>query len=388
MTGGDNGWAPAADGVGPLAGIRVLEFASLAPAPFGCMLLSDLGADVLRIANPADTGPTAAAHPGDPLDRGRAIVALDLKQPAAARAALDLAARADVLVEGFRPGVMERLGLGPQPCLEHNPRLVYARMTGWGRSGPLAARAGHDINYLALAGALEPLGPPGAPPSPPLNYVADFGGGGMLLAVGVLAALVERERSGLGQVVDAAMTDGAALISGFVHGLHARGLWRTERGANLFDGSAPFYTTYACADGRYVAVGAVEPRFYAELIDVLGLRGRIDPDGQYDRAAWPATKGLLAETFAQRPRDEWAALCADSDACLTPVLTPWEAPQGAHNAARQTFTEVDGHIHPAPAPRFSRTPAAHSPRPPRRVDPDGYWPGGGSGADSSKGSVQ
>jgi alpha-methylacyl-CoA racemase len=358
---------------GPLAGLRVLEFASLAPAPFACTLLADLGADVLRIANPADRGPTAAAHPGDPLDRGRSIVALDLKQPADAAAALDLALRADVLVEGFRPGVMERLGLGPARCLEANPRLVYARMTGWGQDGPLAPRAGHDINYLALSGALEPLGPPGAPPSPPLNYVADFGGGGMLLAVGVLAALVERERSGRGQVVDAAMTDGAALISGIVHGLAARGLWRRERGDNLFDGSAPFYGSYTCADGRFVAVGAVEPHFYAQLLAALGLDGELDPARQLDTAAWPDTRARLAEVFATKPRDEWAALFAASDACVTPVLTPWEAAGHPHNAARGTFTHVGGHLQPAPAPRFSRTPAADPPLPPRGAEPGAYW---------------
>ena len=360
---------------GPLAGIRVLEFASLAPAPFACTLLSDLGADVLRISNPAERGLTAAPHPGDPLDRGRSVVALDLKRAEGVRAALDFADRADVLVEGFRPGVMERLGLGPAVCLERNPGLVYGRMTGWGQDGPLADRAGHDINYLALSGALEPLGPPDAPPSPPLNYVADFGGGGMLLAVGVLAALVERERSGRGQVVDAAMTDGAALISGIVHGLHARGLWSDERGGNLFDGSAPFYATYACADGRFIAVGAVEPQFYAELLARLGLAGEIDPAHQYERAAWPKTRQLVAEAFAARSREEWAALFAGSDACVTPVLTPWEAPHHPHNVARRTFTEVSGHVQPAPAPRFSRTPAADPPTPPRAVEPGGHWPG-------------
>jgi alpha-methylacyl-CoA racemase len=349
---------------GPLAGIRVLEFASLAPAPFACTLLSDLGADVLRVTNPADRGPTAAPHPGDPLDRGRTIVALDLKQPTGVQAALDLIGRADVLVEGMRPGTMERLGLGPDVCLERDPRLIYARMTGWGQHGPFAPRAGHDINYLALSGALEPLGPPDAPPSPPLNYVADFGGGGMLLTVGVLAALLERERSGRGQVVDAAMTDGAALISGIVHGLHARGLWQRERGTNLFDGSAPFYATYTCADGRFVAVGAIEPQFYAELIATLGLAGRIDAARQYERATWPETRRLLAEAFAARARDEWAELFAESDACVTPVLTPWEAPDHPHNAARGTFTTVEGHVQPAPAPRFSRTPAADPPLPP------------------------
>ncbi len=361
---------------GPLVGIRVLEFASLAPAPFACTLLSDFGADVLRVTNPADRGLTAAAHPGDPLDRGRRIVALDLKEPAGQRAALDLAARADVLVEGMRPGTMERLGLGPDACLERNPRLVYARMTGWGQDGPLAQRAGHDINYLALSGALEPLGPHarfegqghGVPPSPPLNYVADFGGGGMLLAVGVLAALLERERSGRGQVVDAAMTDGAALITGILHGLHARGLWRRERGDNLLDGSAPFYAAYTCSDGGFVAVGAIEPQFYAELITVLGLTEQIDVARQHDRATWPETRRRLAEAFAARPRDEWALLFAESDACVTPVLTPWEAPGHPHNVARGTFTSVDGYVQPAPAPRFSRTPAADPPRPPRTAE--------------------
>ncbi len=372
-SGGSSGGTSGA-GDGPLAGIRVLEFASLAPAPFACMLLADFGADVLQIVNPADQGPTAGPHPGDPLNRGRRVVALDLKQPAAVDAVLDLAGQADVLVEGFRPGVMERFGLGPEVCLERNPRLVYGRMTGWGQDGPLARRAGHDINYLALSGALEPLGPPGAPPSPPLNYVADFGGGGMLLAVGVLAALLERERSGRGQVVDAAMTEGSALISGIVHGLRARGLWRRERGGNLFDGSAPFYATYECADGRFVAVGAVEPQFYAELIAKLGLADEIAAADQYDRATWPDTARLLAEEFAARPRDEWAELFAESDACVTPVLTPWEAAGHPHNAARGTFTEVGGHVHPAPAPRFSRTPAADPPEPPRIVEFGGKWP--------------
>lgn len=372
---------------GPLAGIRVLEFASLAPAPFACMMLADLGADVLRVVNPADRGPTAQPHPGDPLDRGRAIASLDLKQPRDLDTALDLATRADVLVEGFRPGVMERLGLGPDACRRRNPRLVYARMTGWGQDGPLASRAGHDINYLAVAGALEPLGPFDGPPSPPLNYVADFGGGGMLLAVGVLAALVERESSGRGQVVDAAMTDGAALLTGIVHGLRARGLWGARRGGNLLDGSAPFYTTYTCSDGRFVAVGAIEPQFYAELLGRLGLADRIDPARQHDRGTWDETRRLFADAFASRPRDEWSALFADSDACVTPVLTPWEAPNHPHNAARGTFVGVGANPQPAAAPRFSRTCAANPPLPPRLLaDPGDYWPdrGGASGSGSSQ----
>ena len=369
---------------GPLAAIRVLEFASLAPAPFACTLLSDLGADVLRVTNPADRGLTAEPHPGDPLDRGRSVAALDLKRPQDAGTALGLAARADVLVEGFRPGVMERLGLGPDACLERNPRLIYARMTGWGQDGPLASRAGHDINYLAISGALEPLGPFDGPPSPPLNYVADFGGGGMLLAVGILAALVERERSGRGQVVDAAMTDGAAMLSGILHGLRARGLWAERRGENLLDGSAPFYATYACGDGRFVAVGALEPQFYAQLVDRLGLADRIDPARQHDRATWEEMRWLFTQAFASRTRDEWAEVFAETDACVTPVLTPWEASGHPHNIARGTFTTVAGHVQPAPAPRFSRTPAADPPAPPHRVALlDDYWPAAGASGSPS-----
>ncbi len=369
---------------GPLAEIRVLEFASLAPAPFACTLLSDLGADVLRITNPADRGLTAEPHPGDPLDRGRSVTALDLKRPRDVETALGLAARADVLVEGFRPGVMERLGLGPDDCLKRNPRLIYARMTGWGQDGPLASRAGHDINYLAIAGALEPLGPFDGPPSPPLNYVADFGGGGMLLAVGVLAALVERERSGRGQVVDAAMTDGAAMLTGILHGLRARGLWQERRGENLLDGSAPFYATYACADGRFVAVGALEPQFYAQLVDRLGLADRIDPARQHDRTTWEEMRRLFTQAFASRTRDEWAEEFAGTDACVTPVLTPWEASGHPHNIARGTFTKVAGHVQPAPVPRFSRTPAADPPTPPHQVARlDDYWPATGASGSPS-----
>ena len=369
---------------GPLAEIRVLEFASLAPAPFACTLLSDLGADVLRITNPADRGLTAEPHPGDPLDRGRSVTALDLKRPRDVETALELAAGADVLVEGFRPGVMERLGLGPDDCLKRNPRLIYARMTGWGQDGPLASRAGHDINYLAIAGALEPLGPFDGPPSPPLNYVADFGGGGMLLAVGVLAALVERERSGRGQVVDAAMTDGAAMLTGILHGLRARGLWQERRGENLLDGSAPFYATYTCADSRFVAVGAVEPQFYAQLVDRLGLADRIDPARQLDRTTWGEMRRLFTQAFASRARDEWAEEFAGTDACVTPVLTPWEASGHPHNIARGTFTKVAGHVQPAPAPRFSRTPAADPPTPPHQVARlDDYWPATGASGSPS-----
>ena len=302
----------------------------------------------------------------DPLTRGRASIAVDLKDPRGAEFVLALAESADVFVEGFRPGVCERLGIGPDECLKRNPRLVYARMTGYGQDGPMAQRAGHDINYLSLAGALEPLGPAGSPPLPPLNYVADFGGGGMLLVVGVLAALWERDRSGQGQVVDASMVEGAALITSVVHGLRAMGLWNEERGANLFDGSAPFYAAYECSDGRYVAVGALEPRFWANLLNGLGLDTVPDLPHQHDRSRWPELKARIAEVFLRSPRDVWAAAFADSDACVTPVLSPFEAHEHPQNVARGTFVEVDGTLQPGPAPRFSRTPgrvAGPSPRP-------------------------
>ncbi|HEY8202395.1 MAG TPA: CaiB/BaiF CoA-transferase family protein [Actinomycetota bacterium] len=339
--------------MGPLSGLRVVEIASLAPAPFGCMVLSDLGAEVLRVGRGAPT----VLGPGNPLERGRRSIVADLKRARGPELVLRLVEGADVLVEGFRPGVAERLGIGPDECLARNPRLIYARMTGWGQDGPLAGRAGHDIDYIALSGALHPIGPADRPPTPPLNYVGDFGGGGMLLAVGILAALYERERSGRGQVVDAAMVDGSALLGAFLHGLQAAGLWSWERGGNLLDGSAPFYTTYATADGGYVAVGALEPQFYAALLEGLGLAGE-DLPPQSDRAAWPAVKERFAGIFATRSRDEWAARFAGTDACVAPVLSPAEAPAHPHNASRGIFVEVNGVTQPAPAPRFSRTPSA------------------------------
>ena len=344
---------------GPLEGLRVLEIASLAPGPFACTVLSDLGAQVLRIDRATDAASVTPGH----LTRGRRSVAIDLKHPDGVGTILRLVESADVLVEGFRPGVCERLGIGPQECLARNPRLVYARMTGYGQDGPLAQRAGHDINYLALSGALEPLGPADGPPLPPLNYVADFGGGGMLLVVGVLSALWERERSGAGQVVDASMVEGAALITTLLHDLRAQGLWNKRRGSNLFDGSAPFYCTYACADGRFVAVGALEPQFWTELLTGLGLADKELPD-QLDPANWPQLKELLADIFRTRTRQEWAELFADSDACVTPVLSPFEAHEHPHNVARGTFTQVGEMIQPAPAPRFSRTPGAVASPPP------------------------
>jgi alpha-methylacyl-CoA racemase len=354
--------------MGPLDGIRVIELASLAPAPFGCMVLADLGADVLRVDRIAACRPDAAPPPADPLGRGRRSIGVDLKDPAGIDLLLRLIAEADVLVEGFRPGVAERLGLGPEVCAQRNPRLVYARMTGWGQDGPLAARAGHDIDYIALSGALAPVGRAGERPVPPLNLVGDFGGGGMLLAVGVLAALVERGRSGRGQVIDAAMVDGSALLTSFIHGLRAAGLWSDERGTNLLDSGAPFYDTYATADGGHVAVGALEPQFYAALLDGLGLADAGLP-AQHDRSGWPELRRRLTEVFAQRTRDEWAQVFTGTDACVAPVLGLGEAAGHPHAVARASFIEVGGLTQPAPAPRFARS-ATGIPAPPPRPGAD------------------
>ncbi len=345
---------------GPLAGLKVVEMAGLGPAPFGAMVLADLGAEVLRI-----TRPGVAVNPNDVTTRSRRAVALDLRDAAGTQAALSLVSHADVLIEGFRPGVMERLGLGPDVCLERNPRLVYGRMTGWGQHGPLSHAAGHDINYIAISGALHAIGRSGEAPVPPLNYVGDFGGGGMLLAVGVLAALHEVRASGRGQVVDAAMTDGAALLSAFMYGFKAEGRWSNQRGENMLDGGAHFYDTYACADGKFVAVGAIEPQFYAELRERCGIA---DPlfDGQMDAARWPLLKLKLADVFRTRTRDEWCRLLEGTDACFAPVLDWDEAPEHAHNRARGTFVSPGGVMQPAPAPRFSRTPSAE-PQAPQAV---------------------
>lgn len=349
---------------GPLAGIRVVELAAIGPAPFGVMLLADLGADVVRVDRVAAARGRAGAEVSmRGLSRNRRSVAIDLKHARGAEVLLRLVDDADVLVEGFRPGVAERLGIGPGPCQERNPRLVYARMTGWGQDGPLAPRAGHDLTYAAVAGALHPIGPAAQPPPPPLNFVADFGGGGTYLALGVLAALLERERSGRGQVVDAAMVDGVASLTGFFHGLLELGAWTTHREANLLDGAAPFYTTYATADGGFVAVGALEPPFYAQLLERLGL----DPDDwpQHDRARWPRQRQRLAAVFAARTRAEWEQVFAGSDACVAPVLALDEAPRHPHLVARGTFVDVDASLQPAPAPRLSRTPGSVRSAPPR-----------------------
>jgi len=344
---------------GPLAGVRFVEFAGIGPLPFAAMVLADLGAEGIRLE-----APTPRFLVGDPIrtptNRGRASVAIDLKHPNGVATALRVAGSADILIEGFRPGVMERLGLGPDVCLERNPRLVYGRMTGWGQQGPLAARAGHDITYLAVAGALRHFARAGQPPTPPLNLVGDYGGGGMLLAVGVLAAVVEAGRSGRGQVVDAAMVDGIALLMATFHGLNAQGLWRAEPGTNLLDTGAPFYDVYTTADGGYVAVGALEPQFYAALLQGLGLQDEDLPD-QYDVGGWPRLRERLAATFATRTRDDWAAHFEATDACVAPVLALTEAPAHPHLAARDTFATVEGAVQPAAAPRFSRTPASPQP---------------------------
>jgi len=349
--------------MGPLTGVQVVEIASLAPGPFGCMILSDLGADVLRVDRVERCGPGAPA-PSDPLARGRRSAGINLKDPEGLGLLLRLIEGADVLVEGFRPGVAERLGFGPEVCAERNPRLVYGRMTGWGQEGPLAPTAGHDIDYIAVSGALSLVGRAGERPVPPVNLLGDFGGGGMLLALGVLAALLERERSGLGQVVDAAMVDGSALLTSFVYGLRAAGGWQDARGVNLLDGGAPFYDTYQTADGGYVAVGALEPQFYAALLAGLGLSGAGLPP-QLDRAGWPVLRARFAEVFATRTRDEWAAVFAGSDGCVAPVLTAAEAPGHPYNAARGAFADVGGLAQPAPAPRFGRSPAGPPSPPPR-----------------------
>ncbi len=357
--------------MGPLSGVRVIEIASLAPAPFGCMILADLGADVLRVDRadrcrppaPAPGAPQAPA-PRDPLSRGRRSIGLNLKDPAAVDLLLRLTDAADVLVEGFRPGVAERLGFGPQACAERNPRLIFARMTGWGQDGPLAATAGHDIDYIAISGALSTVGRAGESPVPPVNLLGDFGGGGMLLALGILAALVERASSGRGQVVDAAMVDGSALLTSFIYGLRAAGSWQDKRGINLLDGGAPFYDTYATADGEYVAVGALEPQFYAALLAGLGLTDAGLP-GQHDRAGWPVLRQRFAATFAGRTRAEWEQVFAGTDACVSPVLSLAEAPTHPHALAREGFVEVNGVTQPAPAPRFGRTAAGLPLAPPR-----------------------
>jgi alpha-methylacyl-CoA racemase len=341
--------------MGPLEGVRVVEVAALGPAPYAAMMLADMGAEVLRVDRPA------ATLKGDParavLNRGRRSVVLDLKTRAGADTLLRLAGEADVLVEGFRPGVMERLGLGPDVCLERNPRLVYGRMTGWGRGGPLSATAGHDLNYLALSGALHVLSRSGERPVAPPGLVADFGGGGLMLAFGIAAALLERTRSGRGQVVDAAMVDGVASLTAMVHGFLAQGRWTG-------DGAAPYYDTYETLDGGFLAVAAVEPPFYAEFLRLIGLEPDEVPDRD-DPSRWDALRTVIGGVLRGRTRDEWMAVFEGTDACVTPVLTLTEATVHHHNRARHTFSEEYGVVQPAPAPRFDRTPGRIASPPPR-----------------------
>ena len=342
---------------GPLAGVRVVELAGIGPCPFAAMHLADLGADVIRIDRPGEpTLPLPLPPESDLLRRGRPSVALDLKHPDGLATALALVDRADVLVEGYRPGVAERLGLGPEVCLERNPALVYGRMTGWGQDGPLAQAAGHDIGYVAVTGALHAIGRAGGPPQVPLNLVGDFGGGALYLVVGVLAALLEARTSGRGQVVDAAIVDGTAHLSSLLVGLVSAGLWSDRRGTNLLDTGAPFYDVYETSDGAWLAVGPLEPAFYAELLHVLDLTDTA-PD-RLDPSQWPALRTVLADTFRTRTRQDWTDLLEGTDACVEPVLSYAEAPAHPHLAARGTYVEHHGVVQPAPAPRFSRTPAS------------------------------
>ncbi|PWR08406.1 carnitine dehydratase [Micromonospora sicca] len=350
--------------VGPLAGVRVIELAGIGPGPFAAMMLADLGADVVRVDRTAPAG--FGSLPGDLLHRNRRSVAVDLKSDAGREVVLALVERSDALLEGFRPGVTERLGLGPDDCLAVNPGLVYGRMTGWGQQGPLAASAGHDIDYLALTGALHGVGRAGERPVPPMNLLGDFGGGGMMLALGVVAALYAVRGGAPGQVVDAAIVDGVSVLATQIHALRRFGMWQDERGVNLLDGGAPFYDTYECADGRHLAVGALEPQFYAELVRLTGFP--LPGDAALDRtdpANWPALRDAWARLFRTRTRDEWAELLAGSDACAAPVLDWREAPEHPHLAARGVFVAHDGVTQPAPAPRFSGTPTAVRRPPPQ-----------------------
>ena len=351
---------------GPLGGLRVVELAGLGPVPHAAMQLADLGAEVVRVDRPGGAM-SALAGAVDHVLRGRSTVVADLKDPGAATAVTALVDRADVLIEGFRPGVLERLGLGPDGCLDRNPGLVYARMTGWGRDGPLAPTAGHDLTYLALSGILHAIGPADQPPPVPLTLLGDYGGGSMFLVTGILAALYERARSGRGQVVEAAMVDGIGVLAAKTWAMHGAGTWSDRRHANLLDGGAPFYDTYECADGRWIAVAPIERKFYAALLAGLGL-SEVDLGDQYDPAAWPAIRAALAGRLRTRSRDEWAAAFAGTDACVAPVLDFAEAVAHPHAVARGAFLERDGVPMPAPAPRFARTPTGVPTGPAEHLD--------------------
>lgn len=353
---------------GPLSGVRVIELAGIGPCPFGAMVLADMGADVITVSRAETVAGGSPQTSKELLNRGKRSIGVNLKEPAGVEVVLRLVEHADALVEGFRPGVAERLGVGPEECANRNPRLVYGRMTGWGQDGPYANMAGHDINYIALAGALHAIGRHGENPVPPLNLVGDFGGGGMLLAFGVVCALLEASRSGTGQVVDAAMVDGTALLTTFIHSMLAIGFWTDEKGVNLLDGAAHFYDTYETRDGRWISVGSIEKQFYSELIRLTGLEGEELPT-QMDRSQWAPMKQRLAQIFKQKTRDEWCAIMDGTDVCFAPVLSFHEAPSHAHNLQRNAFVEVEGIAQPAPAPRFSRTPGSIS-RPPMTAGSD------------------
>lgn len=344
--------------MGVLSGYKIIEFAGIGPAPMCAMLLSDMGAEVLRIdrAEEVNLGiPTNAKY--NLLGRGRRSVAIDLKRKEGTEVALTLIERADALIEGFRPGVMERLGIGPEPCMARNPRLIYGRMTGWGQEGPLAQAAGHDINYIALTGALHSIGRKGEAPVPPLNLVGDFGGGGVYLALGVVAGLLEAQKSGKGQVLDVAMTDGAASLMTAIYGLRAAGRWTDQRGENILDTGSHYYDVYETSDGKYIAIGSIEPKFYAELLRLTGLKNEELPR-QNDQSAWPTLKERVTKIFRTKTREEWCRIMEGSEVCFAPVLTMQEAPNHPHNRVRETFVEANGVVQPAPAPRFSRTPSA------------------------------
>jgi len=344
---------------GPLTGVRIIELAGIGPGPFAAMLLSDMGAEVIRVDRAGNvSGGDPGRPPFDPLARGRQSIGVDLKNPDGVETVLRLVETADAIIEGFRPGVTERLGLGPDDCLARNPKIVYGRMTGWGQDGPYSQAAGHDINYIALAGALHPIGKAGGPPIPPLNFVGDFGGGAMFLAFGVVCAILESKTSGQGQVVDAAMVDGAALLTNMFHGMKTIGMHTPERGTNLLDTGAHFYDTYECSDGEYISIGSIEPQFYAELMRLSGLGSDPDLAAQMDRTRWPEFKERVAACFKQKSRAEWCEIMEHTDVCFAPVLSLWEAPEHPANIAREVFVEVGGVIQANAAPRFSRTPSA------------------------------
>lgn len=348
--------------MGPLNGIKIIEIAGIGPGPFCAMMLSDLGADVIRVDRKSSAG---AGTPFDILNRGRRSIAVDLKNPDAVETVLRLVEKSDALIEGFRPGVMERLGLGPDICLKRNPKLVFGRMTGWGQEGPLAHAAGHDINYISLSGVLHSIGRPGECPVPPLNLVGDFGGGGMMLALGVCAALLEAQKSGQGQVVDAAMTDGSAALMAIIFGLKAMGVWTNNKGTNMLDGGAHFYDAYECSDGKWVSIGSIEPQFYALLLEKTGITDD-QFKAQMDRDAWPELKKKLADVIKTKTRDQWCEIMEGSDVCFAPILDLDEAPKHPHNTARKSFVEIEGVTQPAPAPRFSRT-ASDTPKGPPKA---------------------